>query len=107
MRFVASTALAALTVVSASQAALIDSNLPMTNASGQATGYAADAISSGGSYFYSQALAQTFTATQRSETLTHPAPPNSTATRHHFEPPSTPFKAFRAVTACQVARKAC
>ncbi len=64
MRFVASTALAALTVVSASQAALIDSNLPMTNASGQATGYAADAISSGGSYFYSQALAQTFTASQ-------------------------------------------
>src|SRR3990172_11006514 len=31
--------------------------------------------------------AGTFTATQRSETLTKPAPPNSAAPRRHFEPP--------------------
>jgi hypothetical protein len=32
---------------------------------------------------------QTSTATQHSETFTSPAPPNSAATRRHFEPPST------------------
>lgn len=45
MRFVASAAIAALTVAAASQAALIDSNLPMTNAQGQAEGAFSDAIS--------------------------------------------------------------
>lgn len=64
MRFVASAAIAALTVAAASQAALIDSNLPMTNAQGQAEGAFSDAISSGGSYFYGQALAQTVNVSQ-------------------------------------------